>query len=171
MLNAMSRYPLRDVVSALQNWVTTSGRDPTKTYVWICALCINQHNLPVDAVTVVQERISSIGLVLSMMTLSEESLFFQRLWCNFELWVAHRSVTCDVHLVFTTADANQARHALSQPDWSDRVEALVGTVNLSAAETTDGKDSDMITEVFERHGGTDYIENELKTALHQMYSC
>lgn len=35
-------YTMCDVAAALEEWVSSRQRDPTQTYIWMCALCLNQ---------------------------------------------------------------------------------------------------------------------------------
>ena len=38
-------YQVGEIASALQQYCTDEGLDPSTTYVWICCLCINQHRV------------------------------------------------------------------------------------------------------------------------------
>lgn len=38
-------YKLKSVTGALKRWVEREEFNPRSTYVWICALCLNQHRM------------------------------------------------------------------------------------------------------------------------------
>jgi hypothetical protein len=39
-------YKVLSVGSALQRWATASGRNPKRSYIWVCSLCLNQREPP-----------------------------------------------------------------------------------------------------------------------------
>lgn len=85
---------MTSVTGALQLWVAKIGRNPKGTYVWICAMCLNQHRI-VNAITSQQlasefgTRVRAIGYILPMLEPWRQPTFLTRAWCLFELYVAH----------------------------------------------------------------------------------
>jgi hypothetical protein len=67
------RYKYASVLNALERWATQKSRDPARTYIWICAMCMNQFRITERVVAseeLVAEfapRVLAIGLVLPML--------------------------------------------------------------------------------------------------------
>ena len=58
--------------SALKRWVEQKGRKPQRTYIWVCALCLNQHRIEESVVVGSEElgaefgsRVQAIGRLVS----------------------------------------------------------------------------------------------------------
>jgi hypothetical protein len=57
----------------LQRWTNRVGRDPKRTYIWICSLCLNQHRVQDKAVSPEElaaefgPRVLAIGRLLPML--------------------------------------------------------------------------------------------------------
>jgi hypothetical protein len=66
-------YKVLSVSQALTRWAERVGRDPTRTYIWICSLCLNQHRIgetdvsPEDLAKEFGPRVQSIGRILPML--------------------------------------------------------------------------------------------------------
>lgn len=45
MLSYSCAYTIGDIIDALEEFCRLHGRDPKRTYVWMCCLCINQHRV------------------------------------------------------------------------------------------------------------------------------
>ena len=62
-------YRVVDVIQAVEHWSASTGRDPKRTYVWICSLCVNQHAAFADdnPAEHFQERVYSIGTLLPLL--------------------------------------------------------------------------------------------------------
>jgi len=86
-------YKVISVASALVRWVENGGRDPHRTYVWICSLCLNQHRM-IKAVTPEEladefgPRVRAIGRILPMLEPWSQPSYLTRAWCLFELYTA-----------------------------------------------------------------------------------
>ena len=64
-------YKIQSVSDALERWVKQTGRDPKRTYIWICALCLNQHRMAVPATpkqlaAEFGPRVRAIGRIVSL---------------------------------------------------------------------------------------------------------
>ena len=113
-------YRVLSVGSALQRWTARVGRDPKRTYVWICSLCLNQHRIgkavvsPEDLAAEFGPRVQAIGRLLPMLEPWDHPVYLSRAWCLFELYTAigeHGAVEIDIilteeqHAAFITAMA------------------------------------------------------------------
>eukprot|EP00040_Diaphanoeca_grandis_P037971 m.252141 g.252141 ORF g.252141 m.252141 type:complete len:389 (-) comp33902_c0_seq8:1036-2202(-) len=85
-------YKVHDVVDALTDWAVVHRRDPKRTYIWICSLCLNQHRIaatlsPEQLAKEFGERVESIGRVLPMLENWQNPGYVKRAWCLFEYFV------------------------------------------------------------------------------------
>jgi hypothetical protein len=76
MLSYSWSYRIVDVAEALAEWATAKGRNPARTYIWMCALCLNQLRINRSSVLIVGPdelaaefgpRITSIGRILPLL--------------------------------------------------------------------------------------------------------
>ena len=86
---------LSDVATSLDEWATSHGRDPADTYVWMCALCLNQLRLvqtlsPAALAAEFGPRVTAIGRILPLLVPWEAPVYVTRAWCLFELFTAIR---------------------------------------------------------------------------------
>lgn len=78
-------YKIRSVSSALTRWVSSCNREVKRTYVWICALCLNQHRIH-DNMTSEQlanefrPRVLTIGRILPMLEPWHSAIYLTRAW-------------------------------------------------------------------------------------------
>lgn len=72
MLSYFWTYSMVDVVDALTDWTRENERNPARTYIWMDALCLNQHRFGVtpSADKLADEfasRVTSIGRILPLL--------------------------------------------------------------------------------------------------------
>jgi len=106
--NHSNRYTIGDVVDTLTDYCSSERKDPKRTYVWLCSLCINQHRVieqkqkersgilssqVVDFFTEFGDQVTDIGHVLAMMTPWNGPSYLSRVWCIYELYIAHTKGT------------------------------------------------------------------------------
>jgi hypothetical protein len=65
-------YKVASVASALGRWAEQNDRNPKRTYVWICSLCLNQHRIiktvtPDELAAEFGPRVQHIGRILPML--------------------------------------------------------------------------------------------------------
>jgi len=92
-------YKAKRVVDALLRWCESTGRDPSTTFVWQCALCCNQFRVEEkktrgesESYDVLRERfehqVRSTLHVVALLDPWDDPLFIKRVWCIFELYMA-----------------------------------------------------------------------------------
>jgi len=111
-------YRLVSVANALERWTKNFGRDPKRTYVWVCALCMNQHRMPgyktpEHLANEFRPRVLAIGCLLPMLEPWDDALYLKRAWCLFELYTA-----------IGQQDKVQIQVVLSEEEHSAFVEAM-----------------------------------------------
>ena len=107
-------YTLADTIAALNEWVKTNGRDPKRTYVWMDALCLNQHRIseqlsPELVAAEFGPRVEAIGRILPMLHPWDDPVYTHQAWCLFKLYTAiqnRKSVDLDIiitpsHMIYT----------------------------------------------------------------------
>ena len=80
MLSYSWGYSIGDIVDTLDDFCNSKGKDPKKTYVWICCLCINQHRVVEKSEKeddgesdfdefqkIFHDRVKGIGQIVAMM--------------------------------------------------------------------------------------------------------
>lgn len=91
MLSYTWKYNFLDVISSLDLYTEKSGQDPKRTYIWICCLCVNQHDMEKSEespAALFENKIISINTLLPLLTPWQNPLYIKRLWCLFELMCA-----------------------------------------------------------------------------------
>eukprot|EP00035_Acanthoeca_spectabilis_P015659 m.314124 g.314124 ORF g.314124 m.314124 type:complete len:1717 (-) comp16409_c0_seq9:26-5176(-) len=138
-------YKIQSVTLALHRWVNETNRDPQSTYVWICALCMNQQRMPdsVPSETLANEfrsRVVSIGRILPMLEPWHSALYLTRTWCLFELYTAigeHGKVQIEVILSQEQNDAFLNAMATEGYRSIDRALADIRSENATASREAD----------------------------------
>jgi hypothetical protein len=87
-------------VDTLVSFCESHDKDPKRTYVWVCCLCVNQHRVveqtesgqtgmmdteALDFFTVFGERVTNIGTIIAMMAPWDSPTYLTRVWCIFEV--------------------------------------------------------------------------------------
>lgn len=92
LLSYTWQYKLSTVVDALSSWAKNFRKeDWERTFVWICALCLNQHRVqstyvePGDLALEFRTRVQGIGRILPLLAPWSSPLYTRRIWCLFEL--------------------------------------------------------------------------------------
>ena len=86
-------YPVFTVFkAAIRKWMKDKKLDPDKTFIWVCFFCNNQYRIDKENADNLQEvfmgRVKSIGKVVAMLDTWENPIYFTRVWCVFEQFVA-----------------------------------------------------------------------------------
>ena len=88
-------YLVAEVSAALSAWCERHGRDPKRTAIWICSLCLNQHRLgggdaatPEDLAKEFGDRVVALGRILPMLEPWHDPGYVKRAWCLFELYTS-----------------------------------------------------------------------------------
>ena len=92
-------YLVVEVSAALSAWCERHERDPKRTAIWICSLCLNQHRLgggeaatPDDLAKEFGDRVVALGRILPMLEPWHDPGYVKRAWCLFELYTAIQRV-------------------------------------------------------------------------------
>ncbi|CAB9511907.1 Kinesin light chain [Seminavis robusta] len=114
MLSYSWDYSIGDVVDTLCDFCLQNNLDPKRTYIWICCLCVNQHRVvenaahqmtgmiaasQVDFFSIFGDRVKRIGHLLSMMAPWKAPVALTRVWCIFEIFMAHTTKECKVDII------------------------------------------------------------------------
>lgn len=115
MLSWTWSYSVGEVVDTLESYCEDNKLDPKRTYVWICAFCLNQHRVvqsgnsgisnsssDLDFETEFEARVLGIGRVLVMMR-PWKFPNLKRSWCVFEIFMA-LTKNCEVSIVMPSRE-------------------------------------------------------------------
>jgi len=86
MLSYAWSYKFKDIVDTLVSHCEENKLDKKRTYIWMCALCNNQHRVIDREVPfeefhdVFQKRVKGIGNILAMMTPWNDPAYLKRVW-------------------------------------------------------------------------------------------
>ena len=78
-----------NIVEALESWTKSNGRDPLRTYIWICSLCINQHRVvklmtPNELKKEFRPRVQAIGTILPFLDPWDDPIYITRAWVKLQ---------------------------------------------------------------------------------------
>mmetsp|Transcript_386 Transcript_386/g.1061 ORF Transcript_386/g.1061 Transcript_386/m.1061 type:complete len:2458 (+) Transcript_386:127-7500(+) len=170
-------YKYTDVVSALESWCTAEKRNPKRTYVWICSLCVNQHDASAEVKTAdffkreFGERVKAIGTILPLMLPWDEPLYLTRAWCLFELYTAISfEGACTITAIFTPEQEALFREALTSGGYS-KVDDTLEKIRSQNATATMKADEDAIKQTIKETllGGYQGLDNLVRSHLQEFF--
>eukprot|EP00041_Stephanoeca_diplocostata_P039341 m.1615215 g.1615215 ORF g.1615215 m.1615215 type:complete len:2119 (-) comp25371_c2_seq7:1818-8174(-) len=166
-------YKITDVVRALASWCTEEKRDPKRTYIWMCALCVNQHEASAEVRSTdffkreFGERVKSIGLILPLLLPWDEPIYLTRAWCLFELYTAISfRGDCEISAIFTPEQAVLFKKAVSSGGYS-KIDETLNSIRSERARATVQDDEDSIKLVIKESlaGGFQSLDNMIRAHL------
>eukprot|EP00041_Stephanoeca_diplocostata_P031082 m.959446 g.959446 ORF g.959446 m.959446 type:complete len:1169 (-) comp23882_c0_seq47:1609-5115(-) len=174
MLSYTWGYQFLDVIQSIQSWASSSGLDPKRTYVWICSLCVNQHNLPSNPAATFEQRIVSIGTLLPLLSPWNDPVYVKRLWCLYELWLASRNTDCTVEVLFPENEVYQIREELHRGTTSavasrDKFKHVLDGIHCADAEATMAQDRKFIRAQIEKTTGFKILDEVVQNRLRALY--
>eukprot|EP00041_Stephanoeca_diplocostata_P036501 m.1336101 g.1336101 ORF g.1336101 m.1336101 type:complete len:666 (-) comp24879_c1_seq57:6148-8145(-) len=170
MLSYTWGYKFLEVIRTLEDWVLRTGRNAKTTYIWMCALCVNQHNIPANPAATFEERILSIGLLLPLLTPWNEPLYVKRLWCLYELWLASRRDVCQVQILFPEHDVHLVRDELRHgAGGKGRFRGVLDLISCAHAEASVESDRRFIRGEIERTTGFRILDELVQNKLRTLY--
>jgi len=96
MLSYTWGYNIQDIIDTLHDFCKTRGLAKSKTYIWICCLCVNQHRVRSNPTPLpfhefrdtLKARVFGIGKVIAMISPWNDPIYIKRAWCIFEMYTA-----------------------------------------------------------------------------------
>lgn len=151
-----------DIVSTLEEHCRNKGIDPANCYIWICALCINQHRVGREAalgqhvennvfMTLFGNQLSRIGKVLVLMSPWHNPLYLTRVWCVFEIFTALLDDSIEVTVQMPPAEHRSFMAAVgTDNDSIVRIYKLLAGIDVQAASASVAADKIAILDTVER---------------------
>jgi hypothetical protein len=168
-------YKVTSVAGALEHWVTKTDRDPKKTYVWICALCLNQHRFvktmtPNELSIEFGARVSAIGHILPMLEPWRAPVYLSRAWCLFELYTAITSGgKVEIDVVLTEEEDASFLDAMNTEGYSC-IDAALANIQSENATATVEADLNAIRELVKSTpGGFQTLNTTVRNHLHEWF--
>jgi hypothetical protein len=168
-------YKVLSIAGALKRWATKTERDPKRTYVWICALCLNQHRIvqtmtPDELSAEFGARVSAIGHLLPMLEPWRDPQNLKRAWCLFELFTAigeGGKVAIDV--VLTEEEDESFLNAMSTEGYAC-IDAALASIRSENATATVEADLKAIRELIKsKPGGFETLDTTVRNHLHEWF--
>jgi hypothetical protein len=163
------------VAGALQRWAAKNGRDPKRTYVWICALCLNQHRIvktmtPDELSAEFGTRVSTIGYLLPMLEPWRDPQYLKRAWCLFELYTAiGASGAVAIDVVLTEEEDANFLEAMGTEGYACIDTALASIQSANATATIEA-DLHAIRELIKsKPGGFETLDTTVRNHLHTWF--
>ena len=172
-------YLLSQVSAALSAWTERNLRNPKRTYIWICSLCLNQHRLgggeaatPDALAKEFGDRVKAIGLILPMLEPWHDPGYVKRAWCLFELYtsIQHRT-DVEIDIILSPDESQSFRDRINR-DGTDApaVDEALAHVKSENAEASVQADLDAIRELIQTHsGGFGTLNNTVKQFLQRWF--
>ena len=178
LLSCSWGHRILDVSEALQTWAESSGRDLKRTYIWMCSLCMNQHDFerrllqqgaakgPGALQKEFGNRVVAIGRMLPMLAPWNDPEHVKRAWCLFELCAAIRKPEqVQVDIILPPTQHTAFRDAINAQGCGV-VDAPLDVIDAASATTSDSADLESIRSLVRGcAGGFDSLNETLRTHL------
>lgn len=168
-------YTMSDVASALDEWTSTHDRDPTQTYVWVCALCLNQLRIvqtlsPAALAAEFGPRVIAIGRLLPLLAPWDAPVYMTRAWCLFELYTAVRyRRNVEVDMILPPNQRAAFVEAMESGNYT-LLEGLLDGIRAEDASATESADLAAIREfVHEQPGGFAVLNETVRGFLRRWF--
>jgi len=153
-------------------WTNKSGRDATQTYIWVCALCINQHRLnaepnrPEDLQKEFGDRVAAIGRILPMLDPWDNPGCLKRAWCLFELVTAiQKAPDVEINIILSPAQQT-AFHDAIVSGGPEVIDPVLDGINSAAAAASKSADLDAIRALIKSvAGGFEALDETVRNHL------
>lgn len=177
MLSYAWGYKIQDIVDTLINYCDRNDLDTKRTYIWICALCNNQHRVFKRNVTfqdfeqIFNRRVEGIGNVLAMMTPWDDPAYIKRVWCVFEMYTAKVSEGTNIEIVMPPDEKASLMNAVLRPTDNSGKSGLDDLFNALAltkvqdAQATSQQDKLNILKLIEDGPGFEKFNAEINRFL------
>mmetsp|Transcript_15171 Transcript_15171/g.39005 ORF Transcript_15171/g.39005 Transcript_15171/m.39005 type:complete len:496 (+) Transcript_15171:377-1864(+) len=141
-------YKVRTIIDALRSWAKSyRPEDWKRTYIWICALCLNQHRMqtkwvePGDLALEFRTRVEGIGRILPLLAPWSAPLYVGRIWCLFELYTAIRNRhTVNIDIILGANERDSLQQAVAMDGFQAIDRALE---HISSRQATASRQSDL----------------------------
>jgi serine/threonine protein kinase len=170
-------YLVAEVSAALSAWAARTERDPKRTCIWICSLCLNQFRMGDDSVVKdlqkeFGDRVVAIGRVLPMLEPWDDPGYVKRAWCLFELYTAiQRPDEVEIDVILSPAQAQAFRDRINA-DGSDAraIDGALSGIKSEEATASMPADLDMIRALISKHsGGFGTLNDAVKLFLRRWF--
>jgi len=167
MLSYLWGYTIGDIIDCLEEYCVNNRMDPTRTYIWICCLCNNQHrvgeNIPFDNFhTIFRDTVLNVGHVLALMAPRDSFHYLNRVWCIFELFTADAIDDCKVEIIMPP---RQKEEMLKDLRYYDNLVGVLVATDIENAEASKEEDKIKIMELVKRDTGVAVLNKHVNDLL------
>ena len=167
-------YRVTEVSGALSAWTKRGGRDPRRTRIWICSLCLNQHRMAdasveKDLQKEFGERVVAIGRILPMLDRWSDPGYVKRAWCLFELFTAIRSHAVEIDIILSPEQAQSFHDGIMEHGYGV-IDAPLASIDSASAKCEYAADLLAIrAAITSFSGGFDTLDEVVKQRLRQWF--
>jgi len=170
-------YKVTSIANALRRWTERVERNPKRTYIWVCSLCLNQHRINLDSTKTPEElahefgpRVATIGRILPMLEPWRDPEYLTRAWCLFELYTAigKRDVV-DIDIILTESENKNFLSAMASEGYGCIDEALAGIRSEEATATLEADLHAIRALVQSKPGGFSQLNTVVKAHLSRWF--
>ena len=164
-------YVLEDLLRAVAAQCKAEGLDPSRTYVWLDMVVVNQHQteeLPESYFyDTFREAVRSIGRMYFVAMPWEQPTPLTRSWCLFELY---SSVVAEAELVVVVDGGEKARFVETLTSKFSSIMTAITGIDVSRAEAFKKEDQAKILKLVEDGPGVEAVNEAVKTQLRGWYA-
>ena len=169
-------YEVAEVSAALSAWAERSERDATRTYIWICSLCLNQHRIDggeaatPDLAKEFGDRVVALGRILPMLEPWDDPGYVKRAWCLFELYTAIRLPRdVEVDIILSPLQAKAFHDAVVAGGYTV-IDGALEQIRAEDAGASEPADLEAIRELIRGYpGGFETLNETVKQRLGQWF--
>jgi len=167
-------YEVKAVTAALAGWCNKNTRDPKRTRVWICSLCLNQHRIiaklsPAELGRTFGERVERIGRIAPMLNTWKGNDYVSRAWCLFELFTAIQNRDVAIDIVLPPTQRTEFLQSIKQGGYG-AVDDALSSIKSEEAQATVEDDLLAIKAIVEELPGQYAMLNRtVRTHLHAWF--
>lgn len=178
MLSYTWGYAIGDIVDALTSFCQQRGCEQSRTYFWVCCLCINQHRVREErqkGSTVPFEefreafgkRVGGIGHMVALMTPWNNPMYLKRVWCDFEIFTAVNlgEETCQVSITMPPREVEAMRRTLVNGGSTAEMWKAFTNVKIQEANASVQEDKERILALIEESCGFHFLDSQVAKCL------
>jgi len=182
MISYSWAYCIGDIIDTLVDFCKIKNKEPKRTYVWICCLCVNQHRVvesskfsktskgPNDLENfehfqkVFHSRVTGVDEIISMMFPWDKPVYLSRIWCIFELFTA-KNENCNLFIAMPPKERIKMAESLATQDGYEILLKALGGTSIQNASASREEDKVNILKLVENGPGFQKLNNDINDLL------
>jgi tetratricopeptide (TPR) repeat protein len=154
-------YPLRELIAALEYTLLTK-QNKEDVFIWLDALCVNQHQVGKSTSTPEQlqitfgESLKAIGNVVMVLSNWKNPQYPKRIWCVFEAYMTKKIPNTKVILAMSEEEENSLVDAMIGNEIGQKfLDTYFGSVDVESAKAREPADEQAILQLIREYDVAD----------------